>query len=335
MYQNSLKSHKKPLIKLRQRLFLWVLIFPLILLTACTWNSAKAYNYSIKPETLSDTASESERVKIHSSYLIKSKSKDSLPVVELSDLAWDADEQLLYAISDEGLLYHLTFEIKNKQLRNVKVLAAMPLLDKQKQALQGKFSDAEGLSLINGNNGKKGDSELLISFENKPRIAKFKTDGHFLKKVKTVKRLRKRKFFRARNKALESVVLHPEFGIMTAYSSTGKEWHFNASKVKNSSITALEILSDNNILILERAYNGLLSPVVISLRQLHLDKCDPKNFCKVESLARLDSSEGWILDNFEGLTKISNNQYLMISDNNNNPLQKTILVLFEVTQNND
>ena len=343
----QLISLKKPLTFNRHRLFLWFLILPFTLLSACTSNSANAYNYSIKPENLdnSDTASSNSRINILSSFLIKSKTQDSYPITELSDLAWDEDEQLLYAVSDEGLLYHLTLGIKNNHLGNVKIITALPLRDKQKKPLRGKFSDAEGLSLINGNNGKRGDSQLIISFENKPRIAEYSTNGHFLKKVKTVKKLRKRKYFRAKNKALESVILHPIHGVLTAaekplkakpleqqtvYSSKGKEWNFAASKVKNSSITALEVISNDKILILERAYNGLLSPVVISLRQLNLDKCDSSSFCETENLARLDTSEGWILDNFEGLTHFRDNQYLMVSDNNNNPLQKTFLVLFEV-----
>ena len=342
-------SHKKPLTVNRQRLFLWLFICSLTLLSACSVNKANAYNYSIKPRNLdnSEALSATSKINILSSFLITSKSINSFPIVELSGLTWDADEQLLYAISDEGLLYHLTLGIRDNKLKSVNIIAAMPLKDKQKKALKGKFSDAEGLSLINGNNGKRGDSQLIISFENKPRITLFSPTGHFIKKVKTVEKLRKRKYFRGNNKALESVTSHPTYGILTAaerplkanpikqqtvYSSEGKEWHFASSKVKNSSITAIEVISENKILILERAYNGLLSPVVISLRQLNIDKCNAANFCETESLARLDTSEGWILDNFEGLTHLRDNQYLMVSDNNKNPLQKTFLVLFEVLE---
>ncbi len=285
------------------------------------------------------------RVNILSSFLLKSKTQNSLPITELSDLAWDEDENLLYAISDEGLLYHLKLTIKNNKLDKIDVILAKRLLDKDQQALKGKFSDAEGLTLENGNNGKKGDSKLIISFENKPRIEVYSTKGYFLKKIKTIKKLRKRKYFRHKNKALESITIHPKYGILTAaeqplkenpltkqtlYSSSGKEWNFAASTVKNSSITALEVLKNGDILILERAYNGLLSPVVISLRQLNIQKCASSKLCDTSLIAKFDSSEGWILDNFEGLTHIRDNQYLMVSDNNNSPLQKTILVLFEV-----
>lgn len=90
-------------------------------------------------------------------------------------------------------------------------------------------------------------------------------------------------------------------------------------------------MQDGDVLVLERAYNGLLSPVEINQRKVRLSQCNKEKVCDVEAIARFDSSDGWLLDNFEGLTHYRDNQYLMISDNNNNPLQKTILVLFEVT----
>lgn len=357
----------EPLMLNRPRLFLWLLILPLILLSACSSGNANAYSYSITPENYNkvdynegnfseknfnnghinkdNKYSTFVRLNILGSFLIKANTKDSLPIIELSDLAWDEDEQLLYAISDEGLLYHLKLDFKNKKLQAVTVIAAMNLRDKEKLPLKGKYSDAEGLAIRHSNNGKRGDSELIISFENKPRIAVYSTNGHYLKNVKTVKKLRKRKYFRSNNKALESVTLHPTYGILTAsekplkanplnkqtiYSSKGKEWHFTASKEKNSSITAIEVISKDKILILERAYNGIFSPIVIRLRQLNINKCNNLNLCETEEIAKFDSSDGWILDNFEGLTHFRDNQYLMVSDNNNNPFQKTLLVLFEI-----
>lgn len=338
----SSKSPRKPLTIKRQRLFLWLLVIPITLLSACSSFEANAYNYSITPENID---SRFMRINILSSFIIKTKTKDSLPITEFSDLAWDEDEQLLYAVSDEGLLYHLKLGLTDSKLKTVDIILATRLKKKRNIPFKGKFSDAEGLALLNGANGKKGDSQLIISFENKPRIDNYLPSGHFISKVKTVKKLRKRRYFRHNNKALESVILHPKYGILTAaeqplkenplnqqtlYSSTGKEWHFAASKVKNSSITALEVLPNGDVLILERAYNGFLSPVVISLRQLDIQNCKSPNLCETSLIAKFDSSDGWILDNFEGLTHIRGNQYLMVSDNNNNPFQKTILVLFEI-----
>lgn len=346
----KLKFVNKPLTINRPRLILCLLVSQLGLLSACSSRSANAYSYSIEPSVAHDStstahATQAMGINILSSFVIKPKAHSGLPVTELSDLAWDNDEQRLYAISDEGYLYHLALKISEQSIQDVTITHAIQLTDKKQQALKGKYSDAEGLSVVNGNNGIKGDSELIISFENKPRIAKYTPNGAFKQNIKTVKKLRKRKFYRGNNKALESVMVHPYHGVLTAaelplkakpknkqtlYSVHGREWHFDAADANNSSVTALELISKDKVLILERAYSGLLSPVVISLRELFLNQCDTKYRCKTKLLAKLDSSEGWALDNFEGLTHLRGNQFLMVSDNNNNPLQKTILVLFEI-----
>ena len=324
---------------IHQRLFLYLLIIPLTLLSGCS--NANGRFYSITPENVN---SRFMNINILSGFLIKSKKYNSLPITEFSDIAWDEDEQLLYVISDEGLLYHLKLSLTGNNFNTIEIVFATSLKDKNQKPLKGKFSDAEGLAIKNANNGKQGDSKLIISFENKPRIANYSPQGNFISKVKTVKKLRKQKYFRHNNKALESVTLHPKYGILTAaerplkekpltrqtvYSTNGKEWNFAASTTKNSSITALEVLPNGDVLILERAYNGLLSAVVIRLRQLHIEQCKKTKLCDTSLIAEFNSSEGWTLDNFEGLTHFRDNQYLMVSDNNNNPLQKTIMVLFE------
>lgn len=276
---------------------------------------------------------------------LKTSSFNSLPVNELSGIAWDNDEQRLYAVSDEGLLYHLKLDVKNNQLENVKLIFAARLKNRNKQSLKGKYSDSEGLSVENGDNGVKGDSSLLISFENKPRIERYSTNGDFLKAVDIPTKLMRRKNYRNKNKALESVIFHPRHGILTAaefplkqnantyqtiYSATGRTWRFIASPQQNSAVTGLETLPNGDVLILERAWKNELTPIVIKLRQLYLDNCNNEHICKTRLIASFSGAEGWYLDNFEGLAHYKNNQYLMISDDNQHPLQNTVLVFFEI-----
>jgi len=339
-------TKKKPLNFIARLLFCLLTISTTSLLVSCTQakTSSKldSYNYPIAPDR---SNIEFMKIQLQGSIALRPTKVDSLPVHELSGLAWDEDEQLLYAVSDEGLLYHLRVNIIDNKLQALKIVAAMQLKDIEGVAIRGKYSDSEDLSLLNGNNGKKGDSELIISFENKPRIIRYSTQGKFLKKVKIPKKLRKRKYYRNKNKALESVTTHPKYGILTAaeyplkshpitqqtiYSSSGKEWHFPAAKERNSAITSLEVLPNGDILILERAYVNLFTPIAINLSRLKLDQCDKKNVCKKESIARLSGADGWLLDNFEGLSHYRGNQYFLVSDNNKNPLQKTILMLFKV-----
>ena len=83
------------------------------------------------------------------------------------------------------------------------------------------------------------------------------------------------------------------------------------------------------MLVLERSFDNIMRRRITTLSKVYLDKCND-GLCKSVVLAKLDSKKGWNIDNFEGLTKISDNQYLMVSDDNDSMFQKTLLVLFEV-----
>ena len=143
----------------------------------------------------------------------------------------------------------------------------------------------------------------------------------------------------------ESVAFHPKYGILTAseypinrqknskqtiYSLDGKEWHFKAQSYKNSAVTALEIMDDGNILVLERAYNGISNPFIVTLKKVFINKCDKKMNCKSEVLATFNSFDGWGINNFEGLAKVGKNRFVMVSDNNNKPYLDTVLIYFKV-----
>lgn len=334
-----------------KNLLIFIVVFSL---SSCGYSQSKTYNYPITPQGKEPKFDEDfMKIKIRSSIALRTRILDKHSINELSGIAWDKDEKLLYAISDEGLLYH--FELgfsdnsKDRKLRTMNAVYATSLKDKVGEALEGKYSDSEGLSLINGNNGKLGDSKLIVSFENKPRVAEYSTDGSLLKKIRIPKKLHKRKTYRHKNKALESVTNHPKYGILTAaeypiqknnikfqslYATVkkGKKkvWHFKASEATNSAITGLEILQDGTVLILERAYQNPITPIIITLRRLWLDKCNKKRECETENIATFNGSDGWLLDNFEGLAHLQDNQYLMVSDDNQNPLQNTILVHFEI-----
>jgi len=75
---------------------------------------------------------------------------------------------------------------------------------------------------------------------------------------------------------------------------------------------------------LQRKFNDLTRQRVIVISELNLKTN------KYRILARFDTDDGWNIDNFEGLAKVSKNKYLMISDDNDSFLQKTLVVLFEV-----
>lgn len=328
--------------------FLSLLIFSqFIFLAACSPSYSNVAIYDIKP--LHFDENELPHLQVLDGKSLHLKDQKEKVITELSGIAWDHDEEILYAVSDEGMLYHLNLVIKEEQLISVKTLNQYKFYSKDKKVLKGKWSDTEGLSLQNHNNGKKGDSKLIISFENKPRILLYTPKGEFIKKIKIPKKLTKRKSFRHKNKALEAVTFHSEYGVITAgeyplrekpkdihtlYSAKGHEWSFIKSKTKNSAITGLEVLDGGaQLLVLERAWSGIANPLEIRLSSINTDECDKLNFCQQTILGDFSTADGWQLDNFEGLATLGDNHFLMVSDDNQSRFQRTVLVLFRVSIN--
>lgn len=263
----------------------------------------------------------------------------------LSGLAWDEDENLLYALGDHGILFHLRPVFRNNQLVDVVLRHAAALIDpRTRRPVRWTRSDAEGLDILNGRNGKQGDSELLISFEREPRIARYRPDGTHIGDVPLAAALREVKRYRGGNTMLESVCQHPHEGPLTVpeapldnisavarlYRMDGTSWRFPASR---GGIVALECLPDGNILVMERSYSTLSLHWITTLRRLLLPAGTPSDsLLAAETVTTLDSHQGLRIDNFEGLTRHRDNRFFMVSDDNGVFIQRTLLLYFELVE---
>ena len=256
-----------------------------------------------------------------------------IPFEGVSDLACDRKDHRLYAVSDRGWLYRLQLVIEDAKIKRVELAGAVTLTDAKGNDLDGKkWRDAEGMTLAS--------DRLLVAFERKPRIILYRPDGRFVEKVKLPKPLGKAKRYRGKNSMLESVAWHPRYGLITAPEqpleksdaslhtlyAKKKRWKIPAS----GSLTAIETTAKGNILILERNYDWITGERSVHLSLIRIAEC--KKRCVKETIATLSTTEGCRLDNFEGLTRLEGNRYLMISDDNGSPLQKTLLVLFEISE---
>ena len=265
---------------------------------------------------------------------------------ELSGLAWDEDDQILYAVSDDGHLVHLSPVFTNDFLTGVKLINTFPLRDAKNNILEGEASDAESLAIINSNNGIQGDAILVISLEFPPRIEKFQADGTFISEISIPEHLSKLSNYSDQDSTLDALTYHPEYGFVTApqkplinseagvfsiYSTEGKEWRYTPLNINDSVILGLETLPDGNLLVIERVYSSMFKPVVYALRNLQLNHLDG-NTIKVEEIAHFNSRDGWLIDNFESVTIHKDNKYFMVSDDNENAFQKTLLVYFKIVK---
>lgn len=268
-------------------------------------------------------------IRVLDTKVLSFKPLGNIEFTEISALAYHKDKGL-FALSDKGKLFRLELKIENKKIKKLSLEDAMSLKTKKGKSLKKKKRDAEGLSI-----SKNG---LIISFERHPRVSVYDFNGNKVKNYTLSKPLQEIKNYQKKNKALEALTLHPKFGIITAPEAPLKDedegihtlyslderWKFKAS----GNITSIELMPDNNLLVLERDYH-LLWGHTITLKKVVIMQCET-GLCPTISLALLKSTDGWKLDNFEGMTHIKGNIYLMISDDNGSFLQKCILVLFEV-----
>jgi len=260
--------------------------------------------------------------------------KKGIPFEGLSDLTFDKRNNRLYMIGDRGYIYSFYAKF-NRKIEKLKYLNAFHLKKPNGKIIH---PDTEGLT-----HNKKG--QLIASFERQPKVKQIRKNGRLKLNYKIPKKLKKISIYKNRNSMFEGVAYHPKYGILVAteypinrkkntqqtiYSLDGKEWHFKAEKYPHSAITALEIMEDNNILVLERAYNGLSNPFYITLKKVYLNRCDKYKNCKSEVLATFNSSQGWGYNNFEGLARVGKNRFVMVSDNNGHSFISTVLMYFKV-----
>ncbi len=267
-------------------------------------------NYDIKPPHF-----KSQNIKILDSKEFITQKIDGVKITELSDLAFD--DGVLYSVGDQGVLYTFSLIIKDKKIEQIKPIKGMKLKSNR---------DAEGLCLAEG--------RLLISFERKPSVEYFTSDAKRVKKAKISKKLLSIDNYRSKNKALEAVTYNKKYGVVTAPELPLKNQdictHTIYTKKSNFSfsacgcITSLEFIDEDRVLVLLRDYSYLNRHLIITLLSVDFSNVD------VDTLLKMDSQKGWKIDNFEGLTKVGENLYLMVSDDNESMFQKTLFVLFEI-----
>jgi hypothetical protein len=287
-----------------------------------------------------------EGIRLLGALRLPSTEINGLKLCGLSGLAWDEDAELLYALSDRGELFHLRPQIDDRgYLSAVGLVAAHPLKDRSGKPLKYPHNDSEGLAILNGHNGVQGDTRLLVSFERRPRVIRYDPSGRWLAEEKIPAVLKDVRNYRGPNKALEAVTVDSRWGVLVGtelplrkepadrvriYNGDGLSWLYPLSDSPRSALVALEALPQGGLLALERAFVAPLLPLVISLRRTEPLLPGMNAPLKVKDAAILDSGQGWLLDNFEGLSHFRDRRYFMVSDDNCTSLQETLLVHFEL-----
>ena len=262
-------------------------------------------------------------------------------VSELSDLAWDSDEQLLYALSDNGQLLSFKPVFSNNKLDDLLMVNGIALHDDKGKKLRWKNSDSEGLTLINSNNNIQGDTQYVVSFERLPRVIQYNQEGFIEKQIEIPEKLRNISNYRSENKSLESVLFHDQLGLIigTEYSLKGKDksqlgfytldgkfWSFPAH-FRDGALTGLSMAREDDLLALERVYGRFFSGLKVAIHHLRITE----DHIEDKVIALFLPAEGFFNDNFEGLERHKDDYYFMISDDNNHPTKRNLLIYFKYT----
>jgi hypothetical protein len=261
---------------------------------------------------------------------------DGLKFTEISDLVYDSKKDIFYAVSDKGRVFKLKIKIDGKKIVNISYLMGKNLTAKNGKKLSKRAKDSESLALI-GNN-------ILVSFERRSRIVKYDKDFNYIKRLKLPKDL---KYFVKHDHSgdgFEALTYSKKYGFITArekpywnqkakgyHAIFGKDGEICKIKVDSykSAITEFEMLGKDKILGLFRDFNFKRLSFKIFLKSIDLSN-QQNGICEVKELVRLDGFKDEFVDNYEGLTHYKEDLYLMISDDNNNIFQRTILRLFRI-----
>lgn len=271
-------------------------------------------------------------------------SRDGMRLSQLSALAWDDDEDILYALSDKGSLFHLQPQFEGDILTGARLLRTLPLRELgSDKPLRGWRIDSEGMDIVNGRNQRRQDAELIISQERVPQIMRYRPDGYAVGRETLPAPINEAKSFADRNKMLESVCIDNKLGVLTMpeaqlnnerdgynriFSLGGASWLYPSAP--GDRITDMECLGQGDVLVLQQNYQNPISQIVVTLKLVHLKSKPSSESLSLETLVTLDSQKGFEVDNFEGLARHKGRRFFMVSDNNDLFVQRTLLMYFEL-----
>lgn len=261
---------------------------------------------------------------------LQSNDADGNAINEISGLAWDADDQLLYAISDMGHVVSFKVAITGSQINSID---AVSFHDVSVSLGKKKFSDSEAIVVLNGDNGVVGDSNLAIAFEDGPAAALFTTNGELIQLLDLPEPLRNPDAYQSANKRIESMGYSEGRGFFfapqvpltgnaedrhTLYFNDGPSVSFDSAEPRASDTKDVTALPDGSVIALEGAdgggfwsFVGLASPEM-RLRRINLADCNSENVCPVKDYLPVAQSE--MQDKFEGLAFIGGDKFLAATD---------------------
>ncbi len=243
-------------------------------------------------------------------------------------------------VTDAGYWVKGRLAYDKGRLAKLSISEVAAMMDPEGNNIVGKkLGDAE--SIIG-----KPDGKVLVSFERKHRIWAYDlSDG--LDNAKASPQSAPKDLINAKtNGGLEAIVRLSEGGSLLAITESTlntenhlKGWlesdggwkDISLKQIKPYQLTDLARLPSGDLLTLERRYSPI-GGVGILLRRIDQSKIKPGAVLTGDVLLELDMD--YAIDNMEGLTvrkdKAGRTFVYLVSDNNFNPLQRNLMLMFEL-----
>lgn len=266
-------------------------------------------------------------------------------MAELSGLGFEADTGILHAVSDRGQVFQLRLSLDGDRFAALDPVAAAALTDTAGAQLNSDDFNPEALDVLDGDNGVAGDTVLLVVSETGPRAARFGTDGRMLTEVQLPPAVTEAAARFGKNKGLEAMAVHPSLGLVTLpeepqssegrtnhalYTQGGKVLHYDGSDIGASVVKAMTTLPDGRLLLIERTKAGkILTP---HLRLIDPAACPSDGPCPT-SVVTLQAP-GITDADFEGITRVGTDLFLIVSDDKIAKQQRTVFALVRLSATN-
>lgn len=265
----------------------------------------------------------------------------------LSGLTVSEDGGRLLAISDQGALLRADLTYSDGELSGLMDSQLCPLKNRWGDVLRGKEGDAEALLIL-------ADGSLAVSFERQHRIDRYppstalRTDCSNIEAARSLYRIPSWNSLPP-NGGFEAVAAIDDTTILAVsergdtedgrligwllrpQGSTSIYYQPSGSGYRPTDLTRLP---DGNLLLLERRFTILAG---VSSRLCLIEKESVKVDVTMTCNLIAEISSPLAAENYEGLSarldKNGNTVIYMISDDNFNPLQRTILMMFRLEKN--
>jgi Esterase-like activity of phytase len=283
-----------------------------------------------------DRATAAGELPLLASVVIADRSVDAQRPVELSALAFDRDQRVLYAASDRGVLFRLALQWQGGHLLGATAAAAWPL----RHPVDGSALDIEGLAWRPG--WPEGDAELIVAPEF--GATAFRLDVA-TRSIATLPWPRgavpARERSAASRQGVEALDWHPSHGSIAvmqraasagpkqheAHARDGSHWRWPAL-AEGADIKAIEVVSPQRALVLERVRVRGQGRGDFYLRSIDLTQC-------VATASLPCAPVTWRVPlpqpgegsyNLEGLACLSETECLLVSDSGESSRRPTLLL---------